>query len=325
MMGKKASIISLLLMTILGSALLGACAPAAAPQTAAAETVTLKMALLPILDAVPVFVAQREGLFAKHNVAVEIIPVGSAPERDQVIAAGQADGMVNEIVSVMLYNRDQLQVQIVRYAQAASQSTAHFYILASPQSGITDVSGLKGVEIGISQGTIIEYLTDRLLQAEGLSTADIKSINVPRIPDRLNLLLSGELKAAVLPDPFGYLATQQGAVNVLDASKHPEYSNSVLTFRKAVIDEHPEAIRGFLAAVEEAVALINADPTRFSSVLTEQNLVPPTASGFSVPSFPTWAVPTQAQWDDVLAWAKEKSLLTQDVSYNDSVNASFLP
>lgn len=322
---RKAFIAPLLAMVMLGSALLAACAPAAAPQTPPSEPVTLRMALLPILDAVPVFVAQREGLFARHNVAVEIIPVGSAPERDQVIAAGQADGMVNEIVSVMLYNREQLQVQIVRYAQAASPKTAHFYILASPQSGITDVSGLKGVEIGISQGTVIEYLTDRLLQAEGLSQSDIQSINVPRIPDRLNLLLSGELKAAVLPDPFGYLATQQGAVNILDASKHPEYSNSVLTFRKAVIDEHPEAIRGFLAAVEEAVVMINADPIRFASVLTEQNLVPPTASGFSVPSFPTSAVPTQAQWDDVLAWAKEKGLFTQDVAYSDSVNPSFLP
>lgn len=321
----KKAIMILPLLVILGSALLAACAPASATQTPPPEPVTLKMALLPILDAVPVFVAQKEGLFAKHNVAVEIIPVGSAPERDQVIAAGQADGMVNEIVSVMLYNKDQVQVQIVRYAQAASQNTAHFYILASPQSGISDVAGLKGVEIGISQGTVIEYLTDRLLQAEGLSQADIKSINVPRIPDRLNLLLSGELKAAVLPDPFGYLAMQQGAINILDASKHPEYSNSVLTFRKAVIDEHPEAIRGFVAAVEEAVAMINTDPTRFASVLTEQNLVPPTASGFSVPSFPTAAVPTQAQWDDVLAWAKEKGLLTQDIAYSDSVNASFLP
>lgn len=321
----KSKILYVLLATLLGSMLLAACAPEAAPETPAAEPVTLKMALLPILDAVPVFVAQQEGLFAKHNLTVEIIPVGSAPERDQVIAAGQADGMVNEIVSVMLYNKEQVQVQIVRYAQAASQSTAHFYVLAAPQSGITEVSGLKDVEIGISQGTVIEYLTDRLLQAEGLDASEIKSINVPRIPDRLNLLLSGELKAAVLPDPFGYMAIQQGATNILDASKHPEYSNSVLTFRKAVIDEHPEAIRGFLAAVEEAVTMINADPARFASVLTEQKLVPPTASSFSVPSFPTSAVPTQAQWEDVLAWAKGKGLLTQDVSYTDSVNSSFLP
>jgi NitT/TauT family transport system substrate-binding protein len=324
-MSRKVHILYLLLLTLAGSILLAACAPAAAPQPPAAEAVMLKMALLPILDAVPVYVAQREGLFTKHNVSVEIIPVGSAPERDQVIAAEQADGMVNEIVSVMLYNREQVQVQIVRYAQAASQTTAHFYILASSQSGITDVSGLKGIEIGISQGTVIEYLTDRLLQSEGLTAEDIKTINVPRIPDRLNLLLSGELNAAVLPDPFGYLAIQQGAINVLDASQHPEFSNSVLTFRKEVIDQHPEAIRGFLAAVEEAVALINADPARFASVLTDQQLVPPTASGFSVPSFPTAAVPSQAQWDDVLVWAKENGLLDQDVSYAGSVDASFLP
>ncbi len=66
------------------------------------------------------YVAQKEGLFEKHGVKVELVPVASAPERDQVIAAGQADGMINEALSTALYNKDQVQVQIVRYARAAT-------------------------------------------------------------------------------------------------------------------------------------------------------------------------------------------------------------
>ena len=66
---------------------------------------TLKMALLPILDTLPMYVAQEEGLFAENGVTVEFIPVGSAAERDQVISAGQADGMINELVSTMFYNK----------------------------------------------------------------------------------------------------------------------------------------------------------------------------------------------------------------------------
>jgi aspartate/methionine/tyrosine aminotransferase len=41
--------------------------------------------------------------------------------------------------------------------------------------------------------------------------------------------------------------------------------------------------------------------------------------------FPTASVPSQDQWDDVLAWAKEKALVTKDVSYSESVNDGFLP
>ena len=140
------------------------------------------------------------------------------------------------------------------------------------------------------------------------------------------LLASGELNAGTLPDPLGALAVQQGAVIVLDDSKHPEYGFSVISFRKAVIDANPEAVKGFLAAVEEAAALVNADAKKYTNVLSDQKIVPPPLlASYKVPPFPTAGVPTEAEWNDALAWAKEKGMLTVDVSYADSVNAGLLP
>ena len=57
---------------------------------------TIRIAALPVLDTLPIHVAQEEGLFEKYNVVVEVLPAGSAPKRDEMINAGQADGMVNE-------------------------------------------------------------------------------------------------------------------------------------------------------------------------------------------------------------------------------------
>jgi hypothetical protein len=48
-------------------------------------------------------------------------------------------------------------------------------------------------------------------------------------------------------------------------------------------------------------------------------------ASYAVPPFPTAGVPTEAEWNDALAWVKEKGMLTSDVSYADSVNASLLP
>lgn len=319
-------------------ALLSACAPSSAgegtavPETTAspeapAKPVTLRIAVLPILDNLPMYVAQQEGLFEAHGITVELIPVASAAERDQLIAAGQADGMINEIVSTLFYNKDTTQVQIVRFARTATADSPMFRILAAPRSNITIPSDLRNnIEIGISEGTVIEYLTYRLLEAEGLTAADIKTIAVPKIPDRMSLLASGELKAAMLPDPLASLAMQQGAILVLDDTKHPEYAHSTYSFRKSVIDEHPAAIRAFLAALEEAVAKINADPKQYETLLVEQKLVPePLIGAYTVPQFVTASVPDETLWNDVLAWAKEKGLLSGDVSYTDSVNPEFLP
>ncbi len=217
--------------------LLAACAPTptAVPATEAPvqNVGTLKIAVLPIIDTLPMYVAEAEGLFAKHGVTVEFIPVASAPERDQLLAAGQADGTpINETLSVMLFNKDVVQIQAVRYALRPVEGYGHFFILASAKSGITDAQGLKGIEIGVSQGTVIEYITQRLLQAEGLTTDEIKTIAVPKIPDRMALLTSGELSAGVFPDPLASLAMSQGVVKVLDSSLHPEYGFGVISFRK---------------------------------------------------------------------------------------------
>ena len=320
--------LSLFLLLAVLAALLASCAGQAAPSPVSpAEPVRLRMAIIPVLDALPMFVAQKEGLFAAQGVAVEFIPVGSAPERDQVIAAGQADGMINETVSTLSFNKENVQVQIVRYARTAAADQPLFRILASGKSGITDAAGLKGVEIGISQGTVIEYLTERLLQAEGFTPQDIRTIAAPKISDRMALLGTGELKAAMLPEPLATVAVAQGGVVILDDSAHPNYSYSTLSFRKAVIDQHPAAVGAFLAAWEEAVRLINtSDPAKWNPLLAEQKIVPEALlANFKTPPFAAAGVPTQQQWDDALAWAKEKGLISADLPYAETVNASFLP
>lgn len=290
------------------------------------ESQELKIAVLPILDALPMYVAQEQGYFDEQNLKVEFIPVGSAAERDQVMAAGQADGMINDLVSTLLYNQDTIQIQVVSFARTATPDFPQFQILAAKDSGLNTVEDLRGVEIGISEGSVIEYTTDRLLEAEGFTDLDIATMAVPSIPVRMSLLDSGELAAANLPDPLASLAIQGGATVIIDDRSHPEYGNSLISFRKLVIDSNPEAIRSFLAAIEKASEEINANPKKWDDLLTEQNLVPaPLIGSYQVPTFPVNSLPSQTQWEDVVEWGLAKGFISQEVSYADSVNGDYLP
>lgn len=291
-----------------------------------AEPATLRMAVLPILDNLPMYVADEQGYFEEQNLTIEFIPVNSAAERDQVIQAGRADGMINEILSTLFYNREQPQITIVRYARVATPEFPQFRILAASDSSINSVEDIKGKEIGISEGTIIEYSTDRLLQAEGLNLDEINTVAVPGIPDRMALLGSGELPAANLPDPLSSLAMQDGATVVVDDSKYPLYGHSTISFRNEFVVENPEVIERFLIAVEKAVEDVNADKDQFSNLLSDRNLVPePLLGSYTVPDFPTASVPPESQWDDILDWAQTKGYIEEDLEYGDSVDDSFLP
>ena len=311
---------SLIVIPVLFAILLTACGGASA------EPQKLRIAVLPILDALPMHVALEKGYFADHNLDVELVTVNSGPERDQLMQAGQVDGMINEIVSVLFYNQQEISVVAVRFARAATADSAVFSIVAAPGSGIESVEDLAGVEIGISEATVIEYMTDRVLQKAGLTPDEIKTIAIPRIPDRLALLQSGELAAATLPDPATGMALLQGATLIIDDSTLPEVGTSVITFSVDAIENKPEAIRGFLAAIEQAVADINADPTGFNQMLADKGLVPPPLlEGYSLPPYVTASVPSEALWQDAIAWAADKGLITTEPSYAESVDASFLP
>ena len=310
----------LIVLTALLALVLGACAPSAAPAT------TLRIGVLPILEALPMYVALSQGTFAEEGLQVEFIPAASAAERDQLMQAGQIDGMINDLVSTLLYNQQQVQIVIVRFARVASAQDPAYRILASAGSGITGIDGLRGVPIGVSEGTVIEYVTDRLLQAEGLTADEIEIVAVPKIPDRLALLDSGELQAATLPDPLASLALQSGAVLIIDDTAHPEYGTSVLSFRKAIVDQNPQAVRAFLRALEAATAEVNADPGKWSTLLTENKLVPaPLVGTYQLPTFPSASVPSEAQYADVLDWAIAGGLITGSAAYADSVDDSYLP
>ena len=312
-------------LNLLAAILVFACLASACNSQPPADKVTVRIAMLPILDTVPLYLAQEAGYFTAEGVNVEFIPVGSAAERDQVMAAGRADGMINDLVSVVLYNRQAITVQVVRFMRIASHDVPLYRVVASPKAGITTVAGLAGVPIGISQGSIIDYVTDQLLQSEGLALDQIKTIAVPKIPERLALLSSGELKAATLPEPFATLAIRNGAVVITDDRAHPEFGNSVISFHKTFIDQHPTAVQGFLNAVENAIQAVNASPEKGRPILTKYNLVPSDlAASYPVPGFPASGLPTQAQFDAVAKWAVTKGLVDQTVPYAGSVIDKFL-
>ena len=93
-----------------------------------------------------------------------------------------------------------------------------------------------------------------------------------------------------------------------------------------MVDEHPEAVRGFLAAIEQAVIDINQNPAQWESLLVDRQLVPaPLIGTYQVPQFPIAGVPSEAQFADAVDWVQEKNLLATDFLYSDMINTSFLP
>ncbi len=321
---------------------LAACAPVPAPPSggaagpttagavptvpAASGDATLKLALIPVLDTIPIYIALQNGYFKDQGIQVETVPVKSPQERDVLLQTGQVDGVLTDLQGVGLLNKDAAKVKAVYTSRRPFPDAPLFRILASPKSNITKPADLKGVPIGISKNTIIEYLTDRILTAEGLAAGDINKLDAGAITTRYEQLMNGNLQAAVLPDPLAQGAIAGGAKLVADDTKYQELSQSVLVFQDATLKAQPETVTKFLAAWERAVKEVNANPEKYRAVLMEQGRVPKAIQdSYKMPPFPERGVPSEKEVADVTAWLKEKGLVSREIPYTDMVDASFLP
>jgi len=287
---------------------------------------SLKVALLPILDTFPFYVAQARGYFEQYATTVTAIPVSSGLERDQLMQSAAIDGMLNEMATTANFNREQSRVRIVATARKAYPHYPLFRILSAPGSGLSSPADLKGIPIGVAKNTIIEYVTDRLLAAEGLNPDQIVKKSVPAIPERYQLLLQGQLKAATLPDPLAKSALESGAGSVVDDSTHPLYSISVLSFNIEALKTKADAVRQFLKAWNQAALDINADPESYRGLLLQKIRVPKNIQQtYRIPPFPLREIPGAESWADVMDWMVSKGLLKAPIPYKDSITADYLP
>ena len=314
----------LFIVGVLTTINLGLSAFLCAQETKDADS--LKIALLPILDTFPYYVAETRGYFDEFGVQVIAVPVTSGLERDQLMQSGEIDGMLNEMITTANFNRHRVQVKTVISARKSYPHYPLFRVLSSPGIKLSSSSDLADMPVGISKNTIIEYVTDRLLAAEGVDVKRITKKSVPVIPERFQLLLQGQIKAATLPDPLAKSALVAGAGLVVDDSTHSQYSVSVLSFHVKTLSNKPKAVRLFLKAWDRAAADINANPESYRELLLKKIRVPKNVQKtYKIPPYPRREIPSAGQWEDVMEWMVSKGLLESALPYKDSVTSDYLP
>ncbi len=297
----------------------------AAEPAAPAEPAKLRIGDLPLIDMLPVYVAEQEGLFPE-NLEVELVPFSSALERDTAYTSKQVDGVLNDFVSATALNREQDFTRNVRVILRSTPQLSLFALLASKESDIEKIEDVKGKEIAISPNTIIEYVLDRMLGTVGLGHDDVEKLAVPSIPLRLEMLNQSNVTAAVLPEPLVSFSMLQGGSRLIMDDAETQFGASLLSFRSEVIANHEDTVRGFMNGFEAGVSRINSEPGNYQELMEARGRIPPPLAGtFSVPQFPAPAVVPQAEFEAVGEWAVERGLLQEAIPYEKLVDTRFLP
>ncbi len=296
-----------------------------AQSAPAREIPTLRLGLLPVVDALPLHVAARNGYFEEAGVRVELLEFSSAVERDSAIQARQLDAQLNDLVATLLLNQGGQQLTVVRKAYQGNPRMPMMYILAGPGGRLSDATALTGKSLALSSNSVIEYTSERILQGQGVATNLVQYTEVTRIPVRYEMLMQKQVAAATLPDPFASLALVEGAALLADDGA-TRAGQSIISVRSDYLAANPQAVNAFLQAYERAVQAIAAEPARYKPLLVEQARLPARiVDSFQVPTYPKASVPTVAEVEDVVAWMLAKQLLSVAPAYADLVHPGLLP
>ena len=302
----------------------------AAAQEAAAK---LRIGMLPVLNTLPLYIAEAAGYFEEAGVEVEFAPFRSAAKLRSIMRQGELDGFQADLVSAL---KLRAQGQAVRVARHVGNAGAPFFALVTwPWSGVAAVDGLAGARIAISHDTVIQYAADSMLAFAGISADEVEYVEVADQMTRLLRLAQGGYDAAVLPQPYLKWALDFGSRVLIDDTALA-YVPEAISFRAAALEQKGAAVRAFLRAYERAVATLNdmnGDAAAFREFRNQAeiypNFWPPKELFFhlalSIPTFSTASVPAEADFASVRDWALAVGLLDEALDYASVVDGRFLP
>ena len=288
---------------------------------------SVKIGTMPTEDILPMWVAEKEGLFDKHGVQAEIVIFDSAQNLSAAITAKEVDlAMTDPMRAVKLCESgSELSMEWITLGTTPEQG--RFGVLTSADSGIESLEDLVGCEqgVGVAANTVPEYVFDMLCEQAGVDVAKVKASEVPSLPDRYSLVAAGKLDAAALPGSMLALGQASGLVLLADDTKGDNVSQSVMVARADFKADNAAGIEAVRAAWDEAADLINANPESYRALLAEKaNLNEVVVDTYPISEYPhatteagASAYPLAELIEPQIAWMKKKGYTEKDVSYNE--------
>ncbi len=219
----------------------------------------------------PWWVAQEEGLFKKHGVAVELVNFPVQGDAVQALASGQLDGASLATNDILTINGSGPKVSVVLLHDESAG--ADMLIVR----GIDAPKGLKGQRIAVEVGGVSHFFLTKLLGKYGMSEKDVTVVNMAA-PDAGAAFAAKSINAAVTWEPFGTQGIKSGGKLLLSSKDTPGAIVDVLGMRNAVLKAKPDQVRGLIAAWFDALDYVEKNQEESFKIMAK-------ASGVSVPEF----------------------------------------
>lgn len=185
---------------------------AAGAGSGAAQQATVEVVLFAGASAMPVYVAQDKGFFAREGLKVNVTPTPNSGFQMTNLIAGKFHIAGTAIDNLIAYMEGQGTAKVDREPDLITimgLSSTELTLVAQPE--IKSIAELRGKDFALdSPSTGFAFVLRHMLAKNGLGPSDYKFVPFGGTRERLVALREKKAAAAIISEPFTTQARQEG-------------------------------------------------------------------------------------------------------------------
>jgi len=202
----------------------------------------------------PIWVAQRNGLFESQGLDVQLAYTPSSGFLVKSVLEGKAELAFAAIDNVIAYQEGQGEAEIPANPDLFAfmgGDGGFISIVASP--AVASVGELKGRTVSVDAMTTgFAFVVRELVARSGLAESDVTFSRAGGTANRYRDLVAGKHDATLLRTPFELLAENRGYHAIAGAESLGPYQGTVGLARRSYAEAHEATLIAFLRAYRAA-------------------------------------------------------------------------
>jgi len=250
----------------------------------AAEPTKIAIGFPPATDFLAAYVAKEKGIFAKHNIDATMVKIPVVNNIPSAVVSGSIQIGMTTIPTLL--QADDGGLNLVLIAGAARHTKAHPIISLMARADIkySKPADLIGKTVGVPGiNSVIDVMFRKWLINNHVPLDKVKVVEgpLPQLPDMLKsksvdyVAIVEPLRTRIVATKIGYKAAEYFA------EVNPDVLVSGWLASEDWVKKHPEVLKGFRTALDEALEFIRKNPE-------EAKVIEKKFIGYNSPSFPTF-------------------------------------
>ncbi len=177
------------------------------------ETVALKIAVMPTLDCLPLFVAEHYHLYDSIYGGVRLKHFMAQMDCDTAMLRGRVEGAVTDLVSAKRMEQKGLKL---RYT---ATTNAYWQLISNRNARIRQLKQLDDKMVAMTRHSATDFLTDRVVDSVKIEDEHVFRVQINDLHVRMLMLQNNEMDALWLTEPQATEALNMKHYAISDSRK----------------------------------------------------------------------------------------------------------